>query len=46
MTEQSAPFFLVIVDHDQGFFSVEGPMTDDRPWKGRGLECPQQSAAH
>jgi len=26
------PFFLIVVDHDRGFFSVEGPMTDDRPW--------------
>jgi hypothetical protein len=26
------PFFLVVIDHDQGFFSVEGPMTDDHPW--------------
>jgi hypothetical protein len=23
------PFFLVIIDHDRGFFSVEGPMGDD-----------------
>jgi hypothetical protein len=21
-----------VADHDQGFFPVEGPMTDDRPW--------------
>ena len=28
----SKPFFLVIADHDQGFFSVEGPVTDDQPW--------------
>ncbi len=27
------PFFLVIIDHDRGFFSVEGPMTDDQPWQ-------------
>jgi hypothetical protein len=31
MTEQPPPFFLIVADHDQGFFSVEGPMTDDRP---------------
>src|ERR1700739_3198876 len=29
----AASFFLIVVDHDQGFFSVEGPMTDDRPWQ-------------
>jgi hypothetical protein len=32
MTEESTPFFLIVADHDQGFFCVEGPMTDDRPW--------------
>jgi hypothetical protein len=32
MIEQPTPFFLIVADHDQGFFSVEGPMTDDRPW--------------
>ena len=31
-TDPSASFFLIVADHDQGFFSVEGPMTDDRPW--------------
>ena len=34
MTDRTPPpFFLIIVDHDRGVFSVEGPMTDDRPWK-------------
>jgi hypothetical protein len=35
MSEASppAPFFLVIIDHARGFFSVEGPMTDDQPWQ-------------
>ena len=27
-----SPFYLTVADHDRGFFSVEGPMTDDRPW--------------
>jgi hypothetical protein len=26
-------FFLIVADHDQGFFSVEGPMTNDARWK-------------
>jgi hypothetical protein len=26
------PFYLVMIDHDRGVFTVEGPMTDDRPW--------------
>jgi hypothetical protein len=25
--------FLVLIDADRGVFSVEGPMTDDRPWQ-------------
>lgn len=26
------PFYLIITDRYNGTFSVEGPMTDDRPW--------------
>jgi hypothetical protein len=47
--ERSGQFFLIVADHDQGLFSVEGPMTDDGPWKNaarhardryhRGVEC-------
>jgi hypothetical protein len=25
-------FVLIVVDHDTGEFTVEGPMADDRPW--------------
>jgi hypothetical protein len=35
------PFFLIVADFDGGFFSVEGPMTDDGPWNlaaGRARE--------
>ena len=32
-SEPSGDFFLIVADHDQGFFSVEGPMADDAPWK-------------
>lgn len=44
----SAPFFLIVADHDRRVFSVEGPMTDDGPWnlatgrareKGRRVMC-------
>jgi hypothetical protein len=28
----SAPFYLIVADHDRGFFSVEGPMTDNASW--------------
>ena len=27
------PFYLIVTDHDRGVFAVEGPMTDERPWK-------------
>ena len=41
-------FVLIVVDRDSGDFTVEGPMTDDRPWNravvqaqrlGRNLRC-------
>ncbi len=41
-------FVLVVVDPDTGEFSVEGPMSDDRPWHravidahsaGRNVRC-------
>ena len=31
--DPKAPFYLIVADHDRGVFAVEGPMTDDRPWK-------------
>ena len=33
----TAPFFLIVTDHNRGVFSVEGPMTVERPvaqWSG------------
>ena len=33
MANAETPFFLVVTDLDRGVFSVEGPMTDDRPWQ-------------
>jgi hypothetical protein len=42
------PFYLIVNDQDNGTFSVEGPMTDDRPWNhaivvaqksGRQVRC-------
>jgi hypothetical protein len=26
------PFVLIVADHDNQTFSVEGPMVDDNPW--------------
>ncbi len=43
-----APFYMIITDKDNGAFSVEGPMTDDRLWNhavvvaqkaGRQVRC-------
>ena len=28
-----ASFYLIVIDHDRGMFTVEGPMTDDRDWR-------------
>jgi hypothetical protein len=42
MTEQPAPFFLIVADYDQGFFCVEGPMTDDRPWNNAARHARDQ----
>jgi hypothetical protein len=39
---QAAPFFLIVADHDQGFFCVEGPMTDDRPWQNAARHARDQ----
>ena len=32
-SEPTQPYYLIVTDHDRGVFAVEGPMTDDRPWK-------------
>jgi hypothetical protein len=32
-SDPTQPFYLIVADHDRGVFSVEGPMTDDRPWQ-------------
>jgi hypothetical protein len=42
MNEQLAPFFLIVADHDQGFFCVEGPMTDERPWQNAARHARDQ----
>jgi hypothetical protein len=42
MTEQPAPFFLIVADHDQGVFCVEGPMTDDQPWNNAARHARDQ----
>jgi hypothetical protein len=27
------PFYLIVTDHERRVFAIEGPMTDDVPWK-------------
>jgi hypothetical protein len=33
----TAPFYLIVTDHEDGVFAVEGSMTDDRPWNQAAL---------
>ncbi len=40
--DPSALFFLVVADHDRGFFCIEGPMTDDQPWQDAALHARNQ----
>jgi hypothetical protein len=35
-------FFLIVPDRDQGFFSVERPMIDDRPWQNAARHAREQ----
>jgi hypothetical protein len=48
------PFYLIVIDKDDGRFSVEGPMTDDRLWNqavvvaqksGRQVRCSTASGS-
>jgi hypothetical protein len=41
-SDAAASFFLIVADHDQGFFSVEGPMTDDQPWQNAARHARDQ----
>ena len=38
-TASPPSFFLVVADHNRMFFCVEGPMTDDRPWKDAAMHA-------
>ncbi len=48
MSKRVEPFVLIVTDQDHKKFTVEGPMTDDRPWNaaicdaqanGRAVNC-------
>jgi hypothetical protein len=41
-SDAATSFFLIVADHDQGFFSVEGPMTDDQPWQNAARHARDQ----
>jgi hypothetical protein len=41
MIEKPA-FFLVVADYNRGFFSIEGPMIDDRPWQAAARQIRDQ----
>ena len=43
-TDPALPFYLIVTDHDRGFFAVEGPMTDDRP-RNEAAASPATSSA-
>jgi hypothetical protein len=32
-------FYMIVADHNLRVFSVEGPMTDDRPWQTAALRA-------
>jgi hypothetical protein len=43
--EPTQPFFLIVIDEDRGVFSVEGPMTDGRPWQSAARKA-RKDARH
>jgi hypothetical protein len=40
------PFFLIVADEDRGVFSVEGPMTDDAPWRAAARQALDRQQRH
>ena len=40
------PFVLIVVDHDNHTFSVEGPMVDDNPWSKPVVDAQQGGKRH
>lgn len=36
---RQSSFYLMIADHDHRQFTVEGPMSDDRPWNLRVVDA-------
>jgi hypothetical protein len=45
-TAPPRPFFLIVADEDRGVFSVEGPMTDDAPWRAAARQALNRQQRH
>jgi len=44
--DPTAPFYMIVTDHDRGVFAVEGPTIDDRPWQSAPQYARNASASH
>ncbi len=40
------PFVLIVADHDNRTFSVEGPMADDNPWSKPVVDAQEGGKRH
>jgi hypothetical protein len=40
------PFVLIVADHDNRIFSVEGPMVDDNPWSKPVVDAQEGGKRH
>lgn len=40
------PFVLIVADHDNRIFSVEGPMVDDNPWSQPVVDAQEGGKRH
>lgn len=40
------PFVLIVADHDNRTFSIEGPMVDDNPWSKPVVDAQQGGKRH
>jgi len=45
-TPPPEPFFLIVADECRGVFSVEGPMTDDAPWRAAARHALDRQQRH
>lgn len=45
-SDPTEPFFLIVADLDARLFSVEGPMTDDHPWRRAAQRATEKRSRH